>query len=99
MSNLPTGTVTFLYTDIERRTRRWERYPQEMKATVERHDAIMREAIEAHGGVVFRTMGDAFCAVFTLASEGVAAALAAQRALAAEDWSRYFGDQGSGVGG
>src|SRR5947209_15874256 len=61
-----------------------------MKAAVERHDAIMREAIEAHGGVVFRTMGDAFCAVFVTAPQALAGALSAQRALAAEDWSRFF---------
>ncbi|MFL5735496.1 MAG: ATP-binding protein [Chloroflexia bacterium] len=87
---LPTGTVTFLYTDIESSTRRWELDPRSMKAAVERHDEIMREAIEAHGGVVFRTMGDAFCAVFVSAREALAGALAAQRALEAEDWSRYF---------
>src|SRR5215216_1275644 len=79
--DLPTGTVTFLYTDIEGSTRRWEEHPDVMKAAVERHDAILREAIVTHGGTVFRTMGDAFCAVFPTAPQGLRAAVAAQRAL------------------
>src|SRR4051812_38450823 len=83
---LPTGTVTFLYTDIESSTRRWEQHPDAMKAAVERHDAIMREAIERNGGQVFRTMGDAFCASFSLATGAFAAALDAQQALSAEQW-------------
>src|SRR5438067_9423573 len=87
MSRLPTGTVTFLITDIEGSTRRWEENPGAMKADVAAHDAIMREAIEANGGVVFRTMGDAFCAVFVTAPEALAAALAAQRALYKHKWS------------
>src|SRR5437588_11675179 len=81
---LPTGTVTFLYTDIEGSTRRWEQSPDAMKAAVERHDTILREAIEANGGTVFRTMGDAFCAAFPTAPQALSAALAAQRALQGE---------------
>src|SRR5438105_9028098 len=81
---LPTGTVTFLYTDIEGSTKRWEQHPALMKAAVERHDALVRQTIEAHGGCVFRTMGDAFCAVFPETSQAVLAALAAQRTLFAE---------------
>src|SRR5919206_3838038 len=86
MSNLPGGTVTFLYTDIEGSTVRWEQQPQAMKAAVERHDALMRQAIEANGGIVFRTMGDAFCAVFLIAPQALNAALQAQRLLTAEQW-------------
>jgi predicted ATPase/class 3 adenylate cyclase len=92
---LPVGTVTFLYTDIEGSTRRWEQDARAMKSAVEHHDDIMRKAIEAHGGVVFRTMGDAFCAVFVTAPEALAAALEAQRALQAEDWSRFFASSAS----
>jgi predicted ATPase/class 3 adenylate cyclase len=84
---LPTGTVTFLYTDIEGSTRRWEQHPAAMKAAVERHDAILRAAIEQQGGVVFRTMGDAFCAAFPTPQQAVGAALAAQRALDAMPWA------------
>jgi hypothetical protein len=78
---IPTGTVTFLFTDIESSTRRWEAHPDIMKFAVERHDAIMRYAIESNNGVVFRTMGDAFCAAFLTAQQALSAALAAQRAL------------------
>src|SRR4051795_7363253 len=84
---LPTGTVTFLYTDIEGSTTRWEQHPQAMKPAVERHDAILRRSIEANGGCVFRTMGDAFCASFSAAPLALEAALEAQRALNIESWN------------
>ena len=58
MVDLPTGTVTFLYTDIEGSTRRWEAQPQAMRVALARHDAVLRGAIGTHGGRVFRTMGD-----------------------------------------
>src|SRR3989442_1608799 len=90
-SLLPTGTVTFLYTDIEGSTKRWEQRPALMKAAVERHDALVRQAIEAQGGCVFRTMGDAFCAVFPATSQAVLAALDAQRHLLAEPWAEELG--------
>jgi predicted ATPase/class 3 adenylate cyclase len=86
MLQLPTGTVTFLYTDIEGSTKRWEAHPTAMKAVVERHDAILQRAIEAAGGVVFRRVGDAFCAAFTLASQALDAVLAAQHTLYFENW-------------
>ena len=88
---LPTGTVTFLFTDIEGSTQRWESKRDAMKAAVARHDALMRAAIEADGGYVFKTIGDAFCASFRTAPEGIRAALAAQRALAKEDFSAVDG--------
>jgi class 3 adenylate cyclase/tetratricopeptide (TPR) repeat protein len=82
----PSGTVTFLFTDIEGSTKRWERHPEEMAVAVARHDALLREAIATHRGHVFKTIGDAFCAVFPTAEDAAAAALTAQRALAAEPW-------------
>ena len=88
MSALPTGTVTFLFTDIEGSTKRWEHHPEQMHAALERHDAIMRGAIEAYGGYVFRTEGDAFRAAFDIAPPAVAAALQAQRALESEPWAQ-----------
>ncbi len=88
---LPTGTVTFLFTDIQGSTERWERHPEAMRGALERHDALLRAAIERYGGYVFKTVGDAFCAAFATAEGGVAAALDAQRAVGAEDWTR-FGD-------
>lgn len=82
----PSGTVTFLFTDIEGSTRRWEQFPAAMAVAVARHDALIREVIEKHGGTVFKTIGDAFCAAFATASQGVGAALEAQRAIGSEEW-------------
>jgi len=87
----PFGTVTFLFSDIEGSTERWEGEPQAMELALARHDALMRSAIEAQGGYVFKTMGDEFCAVFPIATDAIAAALDAQRALAAEDFSAVEG--------
>ena len=84
---LPTGTVTFLFTDIEGSTRLWQREPEGMKAALARHHEILKHAIESSGGYVFQIVGDAFCAAFHTVSAGVGAALAAQRALASEPWS------------
>ena len=84
MAELPTGTVTFLYTDVEGSTRRWEHAPAAMKAAMARHDALLRAAIDGHGGAVFRTMGDAVCAAFPLAPEAVAAAARCCAEVAAE---------------
>jgi predicted ATPase/class 3 adenylate cyclase len=86
MPDLPTGTVTFLFTDIEGSTRLWEQHPEAMRAALARHDLLLREAIEAHDGHVFKTMGDQFCAAFAAAPEALTAALVAQRALQAELW-------------
>ena len=82
----PTGTVTFLFTDIEGSTRLWESQQAAMQLALPRHDALVRECIAAHGGRVFKTGGDAFCAAFHTASNALAAALAAQRAIHAERW-------------
>jgi predicted ATPase/class 3 adenylate cyclase len=92
-SRRPTGTVTFLFTDIEGSTQRWDRKREAMQRAVRRHDAILRAAIDSNGGLVFKTIGDAFCAAFESAEEGVAAALAAQRTLAIEDFSEVDGLQ------
>ncbi|MDQ3941883.1 MAG: protein kinase, partial [Actinomycetota bacterium] len=82
----PTGTVTFLFTDIEGSTSMWEKYPARMEAALARHDQILRSNIEANRGYVFKTVGDAYCAAFTTARKALEAALAVQRALFAEPW-------------
>ncbi len=84
--DLPSGIVTFVLTDIAGSTALWEHYPQAMPAALARHTAILREAIATHGGVVFKTVGDAIFAACPSASAALAAALAAQRALQAEVW-------------
>ncbi|MFN8635578.1 MAG: adenylate/guanylate cyclase domain-containing protein [Chloroflexota bacterium] len=86
MAGLPSGTVTFLFTDIEGSTARWEHHPDTMRAALARHDAILRSAIEQHDGYVVKTMGDAFHAAFGRAPDAVAAALDAQQRLQAETW-------------
>jgi len=83
---LPSGTVTFLFTDIQGSTKLWEQHPQAMRGALARHEAILRQAIESRGGVVFKTIGDAVCAAFSSAPQALAAVLAAQRALQAEAW-------------
>ena len=85
-----TGVLTFLFTDIEGSTARWEAQRVAMAGALVRHDALLRAAIEGRGGQVFKTVGDAFCAVFVSAEAALGAAMDAQRALAAEDW-RAFG--------
>jgi class 3 adenylate cyclase len=87
----PTGTVTFLFTDIEGSTRFWERSPQAMQKTLARHDELLKSAIEVHGGYVFKTVGYAFCAPFGSATDATEAALTAQRALLEEGWAEEIG--------
>ena len=84
--SLPNGTVTFLFTDMEGSTRLWEEHPQAMRPALARHDALLRQAIEDNNGVVFKTIGDAFCTAFATAPDALKAALAAQCALHAEPW-------------
>jgi len=88
---LPAGTVTFLFTDIEGSAQRWERHRDAMKAAVARHEQLLTAAMQQHGGYVFKTVGDAFCAAFATAPDAVAAAVDAQRALAEEDFSAVDG--------
>ena len=87
MPELPTGTVTFLFTDLEGSTRLWEQQPDAMKDALARHDSILRETVESHGGHVVKATGDGFHAVFATADRAIAAALGAQLALCAEPWS------------
>src|SRR5262245_61712250 len=87
MAELPTGTVTFLFTDVEGSSRLWESYPDAMQGALARHDEIIRGAIELHNGYVVKTTGDGFHAAFSTASDAVAAAVDAQLGLAAESWS------------
>ncbi len=79
-------TPTFLFTDIEGSTRLWESAPAAMSRALQRHDDLVRAAISQHGGRVFKTAGDAFCAVFPTAAGALAAAIAAQGALQSERW-------------
>jgi class 3 adenylate cyclase len=77
----PSGVVTFLFTDVEGSTRRWENDAQAMRAALAAHDEVLRSAIEAHGGWLFKHTGDGVCAAFTSPRSAVDAAITAQRAL------------------
>jgi len=81
MPSLPSGTVTFLFTDIEGSTKLWEQQPAAMKAALAKHDSILKEAIAANQGQIIKTTGDGVHAVFTTALDGITAALGAQRQL------------------
>lgn len=86
MSYPPTGTLTFLFTDIESSSYLWEQYPDAMREALARHDAMLRQIVETHGGRIFKTVGDGIHGVFFSAPDALWAALAAQRALRDEDW-------------
>ena len=90
MGELPSGTVTFLFTDIEGSTRLWDEYPEEMQVALAAHDAILRGAVETGGGHVVKTTGDGIHAVFATARDALDAAVVMQLGLAAEP----FGETG-----
>jgi predicted ATPase/class 3 adenylate cyclase len=84
----PTGTVTFLFTDIEGSTKMWEKSPHAMQRVLSCHDDILRDAIEERGGYVFKTVGDAFCCAFLTAPDALEAALEIQRRLLSSEWEQ-----------
>ena len=86
MTSAPTGTVTFLFTDIEGSTRLWDAHPREMAEAIEIHDRLVRQSVETHGGHVFSTAGDSFTTAFHRPAEALAAAMDAQLALSAQEW-------------
>ncbi len=86
MAERPTGTVTFLFTDIEGSTRMWQDHPLDMQSALATHDRLVRNAIEGRSGYVFSTAGDAFSAAFASAVDALASAVEAQRSLAGTDW-------------
>jgi predicted ATPase/class 3 adenylate cyclase len=79
--NLPSGTVSFLFTDIEGSTRLWEEHPEWMQPALAEHDALLATTIRKHQGHVFKTIGDAFCAVFPTSIAALNAGMEAQTAL------------------
>src|ERR671911_2005043 len=86
MDGPPTGTLTFLFTDIEDSTKMWERDSSVMQLALARHDEILRSAIEERGGYVFKTVGDAFCCAFLTTPDALEAALETQRRLLSSEW-------------
>lgn len=86
MATPPTGTVTFLYTDVEGSTRLWEQDSAAMRSAVDRHLNLLRTAVHANGGHVFRTVGDGLCSAFAAAPQALTAAFTAQQALVQQHW-------------
>ena len=86
-NQFPTGTVTFLFTDIEGSTRLAQEHPTEMPELLARHNAILNGSIEKYHGFVLRIVGDSFSAAFETAGEALSAALEAQRGLQNQSWS------------
>src|SRR3954453_18244921 len=91
MHELPPGTVTFLFSDIEGSTRLWEEHPDAMRECLARHDEIMRHAVTTHNGVVVKTTGDGVHAAFETAGDGIAAAIDAQLAIGKGSWDSIGG--------
>jgi predicted ATPase/class 3 adenylate cyclase len=87
MENLPSGIVTFLFTDIEGSTKIAQEHPETMSALLARHHEILNQSIQAHNGYVFQIIGDAFCVTFDSAPQALNAAVQAQRSLCKEAWS------------
>jgi predicted ATPase/class 3 adenylate cyclase len=88
---LPTGNITFLFTDVEGSTRAWESNPEAMAIALKVHDDVVRDAVAKHGGQIFKTVGDAFCCVFSHCADAVTAAIDAQRALQTQEWPAQIG--------
>jgi predicted ATPase/class 3 adenylate cyclase len=86
MTGLSTGTITFLFTDVEGSTKLWERNTEAMSKALSHHDELIRNTVEAHDGFVFKTVGDAFYAAFSTAAEAIEAALDAQKSLLSQEW-------------
>jgi predicted ATPase/class 3 adenylate cyclase len=83
---LPSGTVTFLFTDIEGSTRLWREQPEAMASAHAQHNAILREAIESNNGYIFQIVADSFSAAFHNTVDALRAVLSAQRKLQTESW-------------
>src|SRR3954466_764226 len=86
VAELPSGTVTFFFTDLESSTRLWELHPDAMQGALARHDDVLRSSVELHGGDVVKMRGDGVHAVFATADAAIVAAVAAQNALSDERW-------------
>ena len=82
----PTGTVTFLFTDLEDSSRLWELHPEAMQPAMARHDAILRDGVEANRGVIVKGTGDGLHAVFGIPGDALQSALAIQQSFLAQAW-------------
>lgn len=83
---IPSGTVTFLFTDIEGSTMLAQKFPEKYPAALLKHNSILRDGVESHNGFTFKTIGDAFCCAFEDAADAVKAAVSIQKNIASEEW-------------
>ncbi|MCI0877641.1 MAG: adenylate/guanylate cyclase domain-containing protein [Chloroflexi bacterium] len=90
MPDLPIGTITYMFTDVEGSTLLWQQHPDEMRAVMARHDSLLTSAVEANDGTVVRPRGegDSIFAVFLRATDAVGAACAAQQFIFRETWPK-----------
>jgi predicted ATPase/class 3 adenylate cyclase/Tfp pilus assembly protein PilF len=89
---LSSGTITFLFTDIQSSTPLWEKHPQEMSRALEQHNAIIRQVMTEHDGTIFKVIGDAFQVAFTNPAHAVEAAIEVQRRLNSAVWPEATGE-------
>jgi len=92
--NLPSGTVTFLFTDIENSTPLWDKYPEAMKSALAKHDSILKKAIELNNGQIVKTTGDGIHAVFSTAVDAVNASIDVQRKIQTSEFFTRHPDEG-----
>jgi predicted ATPase/class 3 adenylate cyclase len=85
----PSGTVVFLFTDVEGSTRRWESDPAKMSEALKLHDDTLRFAIESRGGYVFKTVGDGFCAAFDRIADAASAGEAIVKQLKSDAYAAF----------
>lgn len=84
---IPSGTVTFLFTDIEGSTRLSQEFPESLQSAIDIHNSILKNTVESNGGFVFEIIGDAFCCAFQNAGDAVKAAIQSQTELAKVNWN------------
>lgn len=87
MPTPPSGTVTFLFTDVEGSTALWDVHPETMEEALAVHDQLVRSEVERHGGYVFSTAGDSFAVAFSDPRQALASAVETQRRLARQAWA------------
>src|SRR6478672_3806116 len=89
--SLPTGTITFLFTDIEGSTTLWEHHADAMRSALVRHDTLIRSVITANNGHIFKPMGDAFCVAFADPVDALVATIDTQKSLYSVEWGEEIG--------
>ena len=87
MKTIPSGKITFLFTDIEGSTKLSQKFPETIQNELENHHSILKKTIESNRGFIFEIVGDAFCCAFENAENAVMAAVAVQLELACAKWN------------